>query len=162
MRDREARLYPAFMKNSFRIVPLPTEVAERARHASAADHQIVVADKPHSYPCRHCLEWAEPGEALVLFPYQSIPPGRPYSESGPIFVHQEPCERYSKVDEYPTALRQGRVVRGYDVRDEMIAAEVADDEPKAVIEAMLANPEVAFVQVRSVTRGCFTMKVERA
>lgn len=150
------------MKKIFRIVPLPTEVAEAARHASASDHQIVITDKPNAYPCRHCLRWANPGEALVLFPYQSIPPGPPYSESGPIFVHQEPCERYSTVNEYPAAFREGRVVRGYDARAEMILAEVAGDNPEDVIEAMLANPEIAFVQVRSVTRGCFTMKVERS
>lgn len=52
-------------------------------------------------------------------------------------------------------------MRGYDARDEMIVAEVTGDNPEAVIEAMLGNPEVAFVQVRSVTRGCFTMRVER-
>ncbi len=44
----------------------------------------------------------------------------------------------------------------------IIAAEVAEDDPEAVIEEMLDNPDVAFLQVRSVTRGCFTMKVERA
>ena len=150
------------MKRTFRIVPLPTEVAEQARHASASDHQVVVSDEPNAYPCRHCLRWARPGEALVLFPYQSIPAGRPYAESGPIFVHQEACERYSALDEYPAAFRKGRVVRGYNSRDEIIAAEVPDEGPEATIEAMLANPDIAFLQVRSVTRGCFTMKVERA
>jgi len=41
-------------------------------------------------------------------------------------------------------------------------AEVANAAAEAVIANMLDNPEVAFLQVRSVTRGCFTMKVERA
>ena len=150
------------MNKTFRIVPLPTEVAEKARSASAPDHQIVIADLPNAYPCRHCLRWATSGEALVLFPYQSIPAGRPYSEIGPIFVHQEACERYSALDEYPAAFRKGRGVRGYNSRDEIIAAEVAGDKPEDVVEAMLANPEVSFLQVRSVTRGCFTMQVERA
>ncbi len=45
---------------------------------------------------------------------------------------------------------------------DMIAAAVADQVPEAVMVRMLANPAVAFLQVRSVTRGCFTMKVERA
>lgn len=150
------------MNKTFRIVPLPTDVAENARHVSAPDHQIVIADAPHAYPCRHCLRWAIPGEALVLFPYQSIPADRPYAESGPIFVHREACAGYSALDEYPAVFRNGRVVRGYNSRDEIIAAEVPDDKPEAVIEAMLANPEVSFLQVRSVTHGCFTMKVERA
>ncbi|MEP6820999.1 MAG: DUF1203 domain-containing protein [Chthoniobacterales bacterium] len=98
---------------------------------------------------------------MILFPYQSIPADRPYAESGPIFVRQEACERYSAEDEYPAAFREGRVVRGYNSRYEMIAAEAAGNKPEELIEKMLDDPDVTFLQVRSVTRGCFTMKVER-
>ncbi len=99
---------------------------------------------------------------MILFPYQSIPVGRSYAESGPIFVHQEPCERYPALVVYPAAFREGRVVRGYNAQSEIIAAEVPGDDPESRIEAMLANPEVSFVHVRSMTHGCYTMKVERA
>ena len=153
------------MKKLFRIIPLPTEVAETARRAAATgrtDHRIKVADSPNAFPCRHCLRWAKPGESLVLFPYQSIPTEQPYGESGPIFVHQEPCERYPELETYPAAFRRGRVIRGYNANHEIIAAEVADDDPEPVLEAMLANPEISCVQVRSMTHGCYTMKVERA
>lgn len=154
------------MKTSnFRIVPLCTEVAEEARtnaRAGAPDHAVVTADSPRGYPCRHCLRWAEPGERMVLFPFAAIAPGRPYSESGPIFVHADSCERYSAVDEFPVEFRNGRVVRAYNSQHDIIAAEVANGEgPEAVIETFLENPETAFVHVRSVTRGCYTMKVER-
>ena len=154
------------MKTSnFRIVPLQTEVAEAARAAArggAPDHAVVTADSPRAYPCRHCLRWAEPGERLVLFPFAAIPSGRPYSESGPIFVHKDSCERYSAVGEYPVEFRNGRVVRAYNSQDDMIAAEVANGEgPEAIIERFLQSAETAFVHVRSVSRGCFTMKVER-
>jgi hypothetical protein len=44
----------------------------------------------------------------------------------------------------------------------MIAAEVVNGEgPEAVIERFLEKPETAFVHVRSATRGCYTMEVER-
>ncbi len=153
------------MKQKLRIVPLPTEVAARARQVALtdqSDHHIVMADAPLAFPCRHCLSWAEPGEAMILFPYQSIPADRPYGESGPIFVHQQPCGQYATVAEYPATFRQGRAIRGYDAGDNMIAAEVAKGDAEDVITKILENPEIAFVQVRSVTRGCFTMKVERA
>ena len=95
----------AFMRNSnFRIVPLPTEVAEAARQAAkngARDHRVMTADSAASYPCRHCLHFAKPGESVILFTYASIPHGHLYSESGPIFVHAEPCECYSATEEYP-------------------------------------------------------------
>ena len=154
------------MKTSnFRLVPLRTEVAEAARASASAgepDHAVVIADSPRAYPCRHCLRWAEPGERMILFPFAAIPPGRPYSESGPIFVHAVSCERYSAVNEYPAEFQNGRVVRAYNSQDDMIAAEVANGEgPEAIIERFLRSAETAFVHVRSVSRGCYTMKVER-
>jgi hypothetical protein len=155
------------MKTSpFRVVPLPTEIADRARCAAetgAADHAVVTADSPTGYPCRHCLNFAKPGERLILFPFASIPAGHPYSETGPIFVHAEPCERYSATHEYPDDFRAGRAFRAYNASYDMIDAEVADgSEPEAIVEKLLQNPETAFVDARSVTRGCYTFRIQRA
>jgi uncharacterized protein DUF1203 len=155
------------MKTStFRIIPLPTEVADAARRAAAAgaaDHAVITADSSTGYPCRHCLRWAQPGERVVLFPYASIPPGHPYSETGPIFVHVEPCERYAATHEYPANFRNGRVMHAYNSTFDMIDAEVIDgSEPESVIEKLFQNPETAFVDARSVTRGCFTFRMQRA
>ncbi|HEV2843007.1 MAG TPA: DUF1203 domain-containing protein [Chthoniobacterales bacterium] len=154
------------MKTSnFRIVPLRTEIAEAARHAAeggVSDHAVVTADSPNGYPCRHCLRWAQPGERMILFPFAAIAPGRPYSESGPIFVHAEACERYEATREFPPAFRTGRVIRAYNSQREIIAAEVANGEgPEPVIERFLEKPETAFVHVRSASHGCYTMEVER-
>jgi len=151
--------------STFRIVPLPTEVAEEARQmakSGAADHAVIKVDSATSYPCRHCLRWAKPGERVILFPYASIPAGHPYSEIGPIFVHAEPCERYGATREYPADFRNGRAFRAYDANYNMIDAEVADtNEPEAVIEKLLQNSETEFVDARSVTRGCFTFRIQR-
>jgi hypothetical protein len=149
----------------FRIIPLPTEIADAARravNAGAADHAVVRADSPRSCPCRHCLRWAQPGERVILFPYAAIPSGHPYSESGPIFVHASDCRRYTATDEYPVDFRNGRVFRAYDSRYNIIDAEVLNGtEPEAVIERLFQNPDTAFVDARSVTHGCFTFRVQR-
>lgn len=151
--------------SNFRVVPLQTKIAEAARaavEANAPDHAVLIADSPHGYPCRHCLRWAQPGERMILFPFAAIPPGRPYSETGPIFVHAEPCERYAATDEFPAAFREGRTIRAYNSDHDMIAAEIANGEgPEAGIARFLQKPETAFVHVRSATRGCFTMEIER-
>src|SRR5438105_15606255 len=131
--------------STFHILPLPTEIAEAARHAvnaGAADHALITVDSPGSSPCRHCLRWAQPGERVILFPYAAIPAGHPYSETGPIFVHAEPCERYSATHEYPDDLRRGRAFRAYNATYDMIGAEVSNgSEPEAVVEKLLQNPE---------------------
>jgi hypothetical protein len=152
--------------STFRILPLPTEIAEAARHAvkaGASDHAIVSADSPGSSPCRHCLRWAQPGERVILFPYAPIPSGHPYSETGPIFVHADECQRYSATKEYPADFRNGRVFRAYDAKYKIIDAQIMNgSEPEAVIESLFQNPDTAFVDVRSVTHGCFTFRVQRA
>ena len=151
---------------NFRIISLPTEIANAARravNASAADHALITVDTPESAPCRHCLRWAQPGERVILFPYAAIPSGQPYSETGPIFVHADGCERYSATNEYPADFRNSRVFRAYDSKYNIIDAQVADgSEPEVLIERLFQNPDTAFVDVRSVTRGCFTFRVQRA
>ena len=150
---------------SFHIVPLPTEIADAARravNAGAADHALITVDSAESNPCRHCLRWAQPGERVILFPYTAIPSGQPYSETGPIFVHSDKCQRYSATSEYPADFRNGRVFRAYDSSYKIIDAEIVNArEPEVVIESLFQNPDTAFVDVRSVTRGCFTFRVRR-
>jgi hypothetical protein len=151
--------------SGFCIVPLPREIVETAREAGrrgAAGHARIKVDAPESYPCRHCLRWAQPGEEVLLFTYTSIPLGRPYAESGPIFVHEQACEPYHATSTYPADFRNGRVLRAYDSEDNMIDAVVVEGgEPETLIAKLFANPSTAFLQVRSVTRGCFTFKIER-
>lgn len=149
----------------YRIVPLPTAVAQQAREAAAAgapDHAIIIADSPTGYPCRHCVQCAQPGQPVILFPFASVPPGHPYSETGPVFVHADRCERYANTETFPPHFRKNRVLRAYNSKHDMIdAAVVNNDGPEAVIEKLLDNPETDFIQVRSVTRGCYTMGIER-
>jgi hypothetical protein len=122
----------------------------------------VLADSDTGFPCRHCLRWAKASERMILFPFAAIPSGRPYSEIGPIFVHADECERYGSTDEYPADFRQGRVIRAYDSEQNIIAAEVVNgSEPEAIIEKFIEKPETAFVHVRSASRGCYTMRIER-
>ena len=152
--------------STFRIVPLPTEVADEARQmaeSGAADHVVIKVDSATGYPCRHCLRWAKPGERVILFPYAAIPSGRPYSETGPIFVHANECQRYSATNEYPADFRNGRVFRAYDSNYNIIDAQALDgSEPEVVIENLFQNPDTEFVDARSITRGCFTFRVQRA
>ena len=167
MRQLRSSVYVGIMQSAmFRIVPLPTEVADNARavaRAREADHAAITADKGNSIPCRHCLRWANAGERVILFPYASIAVGHPYSESGPIFIHAESCARYAATAQYPDAFREGRVFRGYNSRLDMIDAVILDTtSPEEVIAGLFANPETAFVHVRSLDRGCYTMEIARA
>lgn len=51
----------------------------------------------------------------------------------------------------------------YDASFEIIDAQVVNgEEPEAVIEKFFVNPDTAFVDVRSIDRGCFTFRVARS
>src|SRR5438067_5415432 len=87
---RSARSVFVMKTSTFRIVPLPTEVAEEARHlaeSGAADHAVIKVDSPIRYPCRHCLRWAQPCERVILLYYPSLPASHPYSDNGQIFLY---------------------------------------------------------------------------
>src|SRR5689334_12623627 len=76
------------MSIAFRPLPAPLPDLDRLPPATS---RRVVADAPHSYPCRRCLRDAEPGERLVLLSYDPFLGDSPYRQAGPIFVHAEPC-----------------------------------------------------------------------
>jgi hypothetical protein len=152
-------------KSKFRVIALASEVAEAARASAAKgapDHRVVMADSPVDYPCRHCLQWAEPGERMILFPYDAIPSGHPYSERGPIFVHERQCPRHAASGQFPSAFRNGRVFRAYNARLDIIDAQLQNGSAaESIIEKLLGNPETAFVDARSATHGCYTFRLER-
>ena len=55
------------------------------------------------------------------------------------------------------------MLRAYDSKYNIIEAEIVNgSEPEVVIESLFQNPDTAFVDVRSVTHGCFTFRVQRA
>jgi hypothetical protein len=63
----------------------------------------------------------------------------------------------------PADFRNGRVLRAYDANYNMIDAEVVNGrEPEEVIEKLFQISKTAFVDARSVSRGCFTFRVQRA
>jgi hypothetical protein len=82
---------------------------------------------------------------------------------GPIFVHADECQRYSATNEYPADFRNGRVFRAYDANYNIIDAQALNgSEPEVVIKNLFQNPDTEFVDARSITRGCFTFRVQRA
>jgi len=123
----------------------------------------VIADAPHSAPCRVTLEDAEPGEALILLPFAHHMAHSPYRASGPIFVRQGAAQPFDAVDTLPPVF-QGRLlsVRAYDVHGDMTAAEVVDGDPRALFAQFFADPAVAHVDVHYARRGCFGARVTRA
>ncbi|MCW5633579.1 MAG: DUF1203 domain-containing protein [Rubrivivax sp.] len=115
-------------------------------------------------PCRHCLQLIPEGEQKLVLAYRPFEQAQPYAEVGPIFLHAGECPRYD-ADALPTwfAYLTPAVIRGYG-HDDWIRYEtgavVSGDELTAACRTILANPEVAYVHIRS-KFNCFQCRVER-
>ena len=148
--------------------PIPPERLARIRAAMTdeAGHPLTEqTDREGGSPLRCCLRESRPGERVLLLSY--APPGGrgPYAETGPVFVHAQPCGGYATPDRYPPALRhRQQVVRAYDHDGRIAAGVLAADGGQAmpVIRDLLDRPGVALVQLRNVGYGCYNFAVRRS
>jgi hypothetical protein len=116
-------------------------------------------------PCRHCLDLIAEGNTKLVLAYRPFEVPQPYAETGPIFLHGGRCERYAS-DEFPGwfAFLEPAIVRGYG-EDHWIRYDtgyvVPGTELTATCAAILADPTIAYVHVRS-KYNCFQCRVDRA
>jgi hypothetical protein len=148
------------------IIALATEVAERWRREGVDDHgnrlTPIVADEPASFPCRHCLRDAEPGEPMLLASHSPFALPGPYKEVGPIFVHADACARFAGGD-VPLQLRRRLLaLRGYDRAQSLVDGVVVEGAAlEGGLATLLANADVDWVHVRFARPGCFACRIER-
>lgn len=115
-------------------------------------------------PCRHCLQLIAEGETKLVLAYRPFDRLQPYAEAGPIFLHEAGCERYED-SRLPAwfAYLQPAIIRGYGY-DDWIRYEtgkvIPGTELGAACENILADPEVAYVHIRS-KFNCFQCRVDR-
>jgi hypothetical protein len=146
----------------YRISALPTAAVERLRRAPFDDFGNPLEAAVESGPCRHCLRYAQPGERLVLLAYSPFERTNPYAETGPIFVHADGCARYEDAGLPPDFAARPLALRGYDAAQTIARAEVVVDGTAAErIAALLDDPQIAFVHVRSLTHGCYMFRADR-
>ena len=99
--------------SSYRVVAIPSEVAEQVRNTGKSPnygfpaHREVAAGRA---PCRHCLKLIRKNEEeLLLFTYD---PFRELGEPplpGPVYIHAAECTRHPGSDVIPEEYR-GRLL----------------------------------------------------
>ncbi|WP_439473138.1 DUF1203 domain-containing protein [Brevundimonas sp.] len=155
---------------TFRIHPLPLApfrplfaLDDAALEALGA--RRMVADAPHSAPCRVSLIDAAPGEALILLNHRHLDvPTSPYRSAGPIFVREAAVEAAPAPDAVPDMLaRRLLSARAYDAAGMMTDADVVKGADLAgLLELWLAHPALARVQIHTARRGCFMAEARRS
>jgi hypothetical protein len=116
-------------------------------------------------PCRHCLETVGAGEPYLVLAYRPFPDLQAYAETGPIFLHAEPCRPFAGSGTPPMLDSRDYIVRGYSADDRIAygtGAVTPTTEIPAYAEALLARPDIAYVHVRSARYNCYQCRIERA
>jgi hypothetical protein len=118
-------------------------------------------------PLRCCLRPAAADERIALITYSPWTAPSPWMEAGPVFVHSEACAGYGATGEYPVELSRDRRVINPFTREgarayEHITFVEGGAAQEAAVRAVLAQPSVAFVHVRSAGAGCLMFEARPA
>ena len=152
--------------NNFQIRALSSEVADLARK-TRVDHfgnTLGVLRDGNPHQCRVCLTMSQPDEGVILMAHCPFESSQPYSETGPIFVHEQTCQPYKDNLVYPpTFPRSAVVLRAYSSDDRILDAQVVGERGvETVIAELFANPAIAYLHARNLGYGCFMFRIDRA
>ncbi|HEX2050159.1 MAG TPA: DUF1203 domain-containing protein [Actinomycetota bacterium] len=155
------------MSTSYRLRPLPPEVAREVRASLLApgyEHPAHVSTATGYGPCRVCLRKTVTGEErVILFTYDPFAGREPFPLPSPVYVHEHDCDPYAHDERFPEELRDvdvtlnayapGRILRA----QERVAGADADD----ALAALFERDDVDYVHVRNTRAGCFIVEAVR-
>ena len=116
-------------------------------------------------PCRSCLRDVPAGETYLVLAARPFPAPQPYAEVGPIFLCARECVPWSGPGVPPIlATSPDYLVKGYGA-DHRIRYGTGAVVPAAriaeAVASRLADPTLAFVDVRSARNACFQTRAVR-
>ncbi len=115
-------------------------------------------------PCRHCLCDIPKGAEMLIMAARPFPDLQPYAETGPIFLCAD-CAPYAGQGLPPVlASRAECLLKAYGADNRIIygtgqITQTADVE--TYCKTLLMDPKVAYVDARSATNNCFTLRITR-
>jgi uncharacterized protein DUF1203 len=146
---------------------IPTDEVNRLRRGGLdANGQPALSRIAEGWanPCRHCLGLILDGDEKLVLAYRPFADVQPYAETGPIFLHAAPCERYAN-ETLPAWFDHldPAIVRGYGA-NHWIRYDTGDVIPgkelTGACQSILSDPTVAYVHIRS-KFNCFQCRVDR-
>jgi|tagenome__1003787_1003787.scaffolds.fasta_scaffold20962321_5 hypothetical protein len=142
---------------------LPLVFEPLAPNPLPSDARIRVDDEGGA-PLRCCLRDSRPGERIALIAVTPAGPRGAYRETGPVFVHADPCPGPDSVGYPEDFRRRDQVFRAYDWTGSIVGGAVvpAGRGQEDAARELLRDPSVAFLQARNVVFGCYMLTIRRA
>jgi len=152
----------------YRVLAISESTAEKVRSTrkSPGYGHPVHAEIATGYgPCRLCLrDFAVGVDRRLLFTLDPFHGLEPLPLPGPVFIHEDECDRHPEHGGFPedllahdltlTAYARGRIHRA----EERTRGERVEE----AIARLLARPDVDYLHVRDTQAGCYDLRVERA
>ncbi|MEM8653488.1 MAG: DUF1203 domain-containing protein [Pseudomonadota bacterium] len=147
---------------------LPTDLVAAYR-AGAPDAFGNLPERQVSHgtgnPCRHCLRNIPDGAAMLVLAHKPFEGTHPYAEVGPIFLCAENCPRGGGPD-LPDIMTTSPdyLIKGYSSDDRIVygtGAVTPTPDITDKIAAIFADPEVAYIHVRSARNNCYQFRIDR-
>lgn len=155
---------------SIRFHSIPTDVV-RDLQAGGVDANGQVPERHTSIgdgvPCRHCQTDVGKGEDFLILGYCPFPAPQPFAETGPIFLHADPCPAYKADAGVPDMFfdRESYLLKGYGTDDRIVYGTgriVAPGEIAAAASEIFERSDVAYIHTRSALNNCYQCTLKRA
>lgn len=123
----------------------------------------VTADSKPGFPCRVSLEDADIGDELILTHYEHLSENSPYRASHAIYIRKGTRRATLGPDTVPASLSTRLLsVRGFGADHLMREADVVEGSALASrLDALFADPGIAYVHIHNAKQGCFAAKATR-
>jgi hypothetical protein len=152
---------------NYRIVALGDPIASAVRRTmrSPGYGHTAHSEVATGYgPCRQCLRTFAVGEdRRILFTYDAFHGKENLPLPGPVFIHEEECERYAEDGDFPVdMLAHSLTLNAYGEGRRLLAQRyVADGIVEPELQQLLGDREVAYIHVRDTKAGCYDFTIER-
>ena len=155
--------------HSIHVVAMPTATA-RSFQNGGLDANGQLPERQLSdgegVPCRHCLQIVAKDEPYLILAYRPFPDPQPYAETGPIFLHAEPCERYTETAALPPIILKCKemLIRGYSEQNRIVYGTgrvVPTSQLVTAAEELFQRPDVAYIHVRSASNNCYQCRIDQ-
>lgn len=153
-----------------RLTALPTALVTAWRAGAPDAHGLPperhVSDGTGNR-CRHCLRLIREGTDFLIVAHRPFDHLHAYAEVGPLFVCADDCARHADDGRLPPAMTSAPdyLIKGYAADERIVYGTGQIVAPEAMLgaaEALFADPQVAFVHIRSARNNCYQARIDRA
>ncbi len=152
---------------NYRVVAIPGEIASEVRRTLVSpQYKSLVANVSvaNGYgPCRSCLRVFNQGnDRRIYLTYNSFDGLSPLPDPGPIFIHEDDCERFAEEGFPPDILNLPVYLEAFAGGSRLIERVWMDRESvNSQITELFADEAVRFIKLRNAEAGCFIARVEK-